>query len=275
MSDNNGTEKCESTQMWVRQRLISGRVCFSFDDIRAISRLSQRSLIVALHRLKERKLITSPKKGFYVCIPDRYQLRRTVPVSFYVDDLMRWMKRDYYLGLTSSAAIWGAGHQRIQRDFAFITPPRLREGCLADGQLLLAYRDRMPVSHIVTRNADGGVVRLADAELTAFDLVRHANLCGGFSSVATVLAELLDVVDFERASDLPEVVPGVVWQRLGFLCEQILGRKDQSDKLYRIWKESGLRPLNVPLSPFETVREGPLNKRWHVRINLEPEVDDL
>ena len=65
-------------------------------------------------------------RGFYVCVPDRYQLRGDVPPSFYVDDLMRQLGREYYLGLTSSAAIWGAGHQRIHKDFAVVTLPRMR-----------------------------------------------------------------------------------------------------------------------------------------------------
>ena len=117
--------------------------------------LKCQSLSLALHRLKVRKLIVSPMRGFYVCVPDRYQLRGEVPPSFYVDDLMQHLERHYYLGLTSSASVWGAGHQRIQKDFAVITLPRMRGASLARGMLRLVYCEQMPEAHIVTRNADG------------------------------------------------------------------------------------------------------------------------
>ena len=126
MSDKVCGEKCESLSSWVHGRLISGRPSFTLDEALSVSPLRRPVLAIALHRLKERKLIVSPMRGFYVCVPDRYQLRGDVPPSFYVDDLMRQLGREYYLGLTSSAAIWGAGHQRIHKDFAVVTLPRMR-----------------------------------------------------------------------------------------------------------------------------------------------------
>jgi hypothetical protein len=214
-------------------------------------------------------------RGFYVCVPDRYQLRGEVPPSFYVDDLMRQLGRRYYFGLTSSAAIWGAGHQRIHKDFAVVTLPRMRGSGLAQDMLRLVYRERMPETHIVTRNADGGVVRFADAVLTAFDIVRHADLIGGMSSAATILSELMEEVDFASTSDLCAFVPCVVWQRLGYICEEVLGENEKADALYRVWRSLGLRTVNTPLSPFEQNHSGELNRRWHVKVNLSLELDDL
>ena len=275
MNDNVGDEKCERLSSWVHGRLISGHPSFTLDEAASASALRRPVLVTALHRLKARKLIVSPMRGFYVCVPDRYQLRGEVPPSFYVDDLMRQLGRRYYLGLTSSAAIWGAGHQRVQRDFAVVTLPRMRGGGLAHDMLRLVYRKRMPESHIVTRNADGGVVRFADAVLTAFDIVRHADLVGGMSSAATILSELMEEVDFASASDLCAFVPCVVWQRLGYICEEVLGENEKADALYRVWRSLGLRTVNTPLSPFEQNHDGELNRHWHVKVNLNLELDDL
>ena len=275
MNDKERVEKRKSLARWVHGRLISGRPTFTLESAMTATSLRQPALALALHRLKARKLIVSPMRGFYVCVPDRYQLRGEVPPSFYVDDLMRQLGRRYYLGLTSSAAIWGAGHQRIQKDFAVVTLPRMRGGSLAHGMLRLVYRDQMPEKHIVIRNADGGVVRFADATLTAFDLVRHADLVGGMSSAATILAELLESVDFADSSDLGVFVPCVVWQRLGYICENVIGNAEKADVLYDIWRSFGLRTVNTPLSPFEQRRDGALDRRWHVKVNLDIEVDDL
>ena len=275
MDDKERIEKRESIAQWVHGRLISGRPAFTLEEAMSATSLRHPALTLALHRLKARKLIVSPMRGFYVCVPDRYQLRGEVPPSFYVDDLMRQLGRRYYLGLTSSAAIWGAGHQRVQKDFAVVTLPRMRGASLAHGMLRLVYRDQMPEKHIVVRNADGGVVRFADAVLTAFDLVHHADLVGGMSSVATVLAELLESVDFAASSDLGAFVPCVVWQRLGYICENVIGNTEKADALYAVWRSLGLRAVNTSLSPFEQRRDGELNRRWHVKVNLDLEVDDL
>lgn len=275
MDDNERIEKCGKLTSWVHGRLVSGRPSFTFDEALSATSLRRPALALALHRLKARKVIVSPMRGFYVCVPDRYQLRGEVPPSFFVDDLMRQLGRRYYLGLTSSAAIWGAGHQRIQKDFAVVTLPRMRGGCLARGMLRLVYREQMPETHIVTRNADGGVVRFADAVLTAFDLVRHADMVGGMSSVATILAELLEAVDFADSYDLGAFVPCVVWQRLGYICEKVIGNAEKAEALYSVWRSLGLRIVNTPLSPFEKRREGELDRRWHVKVNLDIEVDDL
>jgi predicted transcriptional regulator of viral defense system len=111
--------------------------------------------------------------------------------------------------------------------------------------------------------------------LTAFDLVHHADLVGGMSSVATVLAELLESVDFAASSDLGAYVPCVVWQRLGYICENVIGNTEKADALYAVWRSLGLRAVNTSLSPFEHRRDGELNRRWHVKVNLDLEVDDL
>lgn len=275
MIDNVCIEKCEKLTIWVHTRLISGRPSFTFEEALSATALRRPVLATALHRLKMRKLIVSPMRGFYVCVPDRYQLRGEVPPSFYVDDLMRYLGRQYYLGLTSSAAVWGAGHQRIQKDFAVVTLPRMRGGGLAHNMLRLVYREQIPQMHIVTRNADGGIVRFADAVLTAFDIVRHADLIGGMSAAATVLSELMEEVDFVSASDLGAFVPCVVWQRIGYICEEVLGVNEKADVLYHVWRSLGLRTVNTPLSPFERNHEGELNHRWHVKVNLNLELDDL
>ena len=95
------------------------------------------------------------------------------------------------------------------------------------------------------------------------------------SSAATILAELLESVDFATSSDLAAFVPCVVWQRLGYICESVLGDNEKSDALYRVWRSLGLRTVNTPLSPFERNHDGELNRRWHVKVNLNLELDDL
>ena len=81
MDDKERIEKRESIAQWVHGRLISGRPTFTLEEAMSATSLRHPALALALHRLKARKLIVSPMRGFYVCVPDRYQLRGEVPPS--------------------------------------------------------------------------------------------------------------------------------------------------------------------------------------------------
>jgi hypothetical protein len=79
------------------------------------SRGGERSTVAieaALRRLKRRGRIASPRRGFYVLVPVEYREAGCPPVSWFIDDLMRFLKQPDYVGLLSAAAIHGAAHQQ-------------------------------------------------------------------------------------------------------------------------------------------------------------------
>ena len=65
MSDKVCNEKCGRLTSWVHGRLISGRPSFTLDEALSASSLRRPVLATALYRLKTRKLIVSPMRGFY------------------------------------------------------------------------------------------------------------------------------------------------------------------------------------------------------------------
>ena len=278
MNDNNRHSNRTSLKAWIRQRLISGNPCFSLQEVvGALSHLSRKVLVVALARLKAKRLLYSPVKEFYVAMPDRYQLRGEIPPSYYVHDLMRHLGRDYYLGLASAAALWGAGHQRIQRDFVVITGERKKRRLAASGMIEWIFRHTLPEQFVVTRNTDGGVARFSNPMLTAFDLVRNAHACGGMANVALMLAEMADEepIDFSRARELEGFFPSATWQRLGFLCERVLGCSAMGERLHDIWRTLDMCSVCVPLTPNESGRSGDMDSRWKVVVNIDLEGEEL
>ena len=66
MNDKDSNEKCEKLSSWVYGRLISGRPSFTLEEAFSASSLRRPVLSTALHRLKARKFIVSPMRGFYV-----------------------------------------------------------------------------------------------------------------------------------------------------------------------------------------------------------------
>ncbi|MDE6769223.1 MAG: type IV toxin-antitoxin system AbiEi family antitoxin, partial [Muribaculaceae bacterium] len=94
---------------------MTGKPCFSFTDVRvAFPASSEKTIANSLSRLVKRKILALPAKGFYCVIPSQYALHGVLPPAYYVNQLMTYYGKSYYVGLLSAAVFWGAAHQRPQ-----------------------------------------------------------------------------------------------------------------------------------------------------------------
>ena len=69
--------------------------------------LSEVALDSALRRQRQRGRIVSPRRGFYVIVPQEYALAGSPPPSWFIDELMAYLGQPYYVGLLSAAALHG------------------------------------------------------------------------------------------------------------------------------------------------------------------------
>lgn len=262
---------------WIRHKEMTGGRFFSYEELRAaIPNLSNQVVSNLLSRLRTSKRIDSPYRGFYVILPPEYILRGGVPPVYYMDDLLKYLGRNYYFSLLSAAVFWGAAHQRPQVDFVTIDKARLFAGSRQRREVQWIVKPRISEQFVCVRKGEAGDVRYSNAELTALDLVQYEHLCGGLSVVATVLSELLESTDFGHASggvfrDAKEPVV----QRLGYIVEKILGDSRQADIIHEEWckvrKVSHYVPLSTKSKGSATCRDA----RWKIVVNADIEVDDL
>lgn len=98
---------------WIKEQEQRGITTFSFQQIRCVfAERSEKTLKTDINRLTLAKRIQNVYKGFYVSIPTQYQLKGVVPPTYYIDELMEYFGKPYYVELLSAAAIYGASHQR-------------------------------------------------------------------------------------------------------------------------------------------------------------------
>ena len=98
---------------WIIDRERTGRLCFSRDDVaEAFPSLSASSIDSSLSRFRSNGLIQAVHRGFYCVIPAHYAYVGNVPPSYYIDSLMKWLGRPYYIALLSAAEMFGAAHQK-------------------------------------------------------------------------------------------------------------------------------------------------------------------
>ncbi|MEW6776464.1 MAG: type IV toxin-antitoxin system AbiEi family antitoxin [Bdellovibrionota bacterium] len=258
-----------SLSSFVDQLQEGGRYVFTLKEARKLGGRSESGLKIALGRLKKQGRIVSPRQGFFVIVPLEYRRAGAPPASWFIDDLMRYMRQPYYVGLLSAAAIHGAAHQQPMV-FQVVTDRPTRASRAARIRIEFHMHGQvksLPVGEVQTET---GTMRVATPEVTAFDLVRYSEAAGHMGNVVTILAELSEKLD-PRA--LAKVAPHYATpdvQRLGYLLEAI-GHQDIALPL----KESlpKRKPRPVPLVTGRSTKGLKADPGWKVLPNHELESD--
>ena len=253
---------------WVEQLQAKGRYTFTRSEMENQTGRSKVAVQTALRRLRQQGRIASPRRGFHIVVPPEYRAVGSTPASWFIDDLMRYLDRPYYVGLLSAAAIHGAAHQQPMV-FQVVTSAPTRQ--MRVGKVTLRYWmsskvEQMPVIHVQTET---GTMHLATPETTAFDLVRYPSGAGGLSNTAMVLEELAETMDGQDLVDVASMVGLPDVQRLGFLLDAV-GESGLARPLAKWIESRGLR--SVPLSPGVPA-EIDADSRWHVMPNVELDID--
>lgn len=220
-----------------------------------------------IERLMRKGQVFSPGRSFYVVVPPEFRSWGTVPAAHFIDDLMGFLRRRYYVALLSAAELHGAAHQAPQV-FQVMVDRHLRDRDNGRARLRFFTGAHVAEAPVERRNVPTGRVTLATKELTAVDLVEHPSAAGGIDNLATVLAELgpLDGVLLATAS---ERRARSVARRLGWLLEFVTAEVD-------------LNPLReiaagVDGTPTDLLaggaRRGSVDRSWNVRVNVRVEPD--
>ena len=267
-----------SIREWVNDRLIHGKPYFSVEDVRAsFPGMVETTMRRELTRLVAGKIIISVYRGFYVIVPPHYAVNLRIPAYFYIDQLMAYIGKPYYLSLLTAGVLWGAAHQRPQRTSVMTIPPRARTSMTRNDDLLWTYRSNIPQQFLKKKNSETGTILYSDAELTAIDLIQFEHLIGGLSRASTVLSELVENTDFSKAaaSGLFSLTTVPTIQRLGYILDKILCESAQADiihdQLIRYAPNYTYQFLSRRLPQIKDE----CNRRWKIYVNTLIEPDDI
>lgn len=264
-----------SIEEWIHIREQKGQTTFSIEDTKnTFLDLTAGTIKTSLYRLVRSGRIQSVYRGFYVVIPIQYQLKGVVPVEYYVDDMMQWLQKPYYVCLLSAAAIYGASHQRAMKTQVMTILPKTRPN--AKNKLLsLYYRHNIESSLLTQQNGEMGIIKYSSPELTAADLIQYADHIGGYQRAATVLAELIEVVDMNKMDSVLDVSTTATLQRLGYITEYILEDIEKANQLFNILNTRNVVRKSILLSNKHPKNIQVASNRWHVNANIDIEIDDL
>lgn len=247
--------------------LSQGRHSFTLADAKTVLGRDEDAVRKGLERLARKGEVFSPSRSFYVVVPPEFRSWGTVPAAHFVDDLMRFLNRTYYVALLSAAEMHGAAHQAPQV-FQVMIDRSLRDRQFGRTRLRFFVGVHVADAPVESRNVPTGTVLLATRELTAVDLVHHPEAAGGIDNVATVLAEL-EPLDGALLAAAGGARPRSIARRLGWLLAFVDANVDLDPLRHlaaaREGAPSALRAGGA--------RRGTVDRSWNVRVNVEVQPD--
>jgi predicted transcriptional regulator of viral defense system len=245
-----------------------GRYTFQKGEAQAHLQISEAAFKLTANRLFKKRRIVSPRRGFFVIVPDEYQLSGSPPATWYIDALMNFHEQPYYVALLSAAALHGAAHQQPQ-ELQIMTTSHLRP--IHVGRDRIRFFMKKDLRDTPTQKIKGatGFFPVSTPEATAFDLIRYLNPAG---HPATVLYELREEISPSALAEIAKAQGELAsTQRLGYLLDY-LKSGDLTAPLHKWLKKQ--QPSLVPLVPTRKRPEScKRDHKWSVIINEEIEVD--
>ncbi|MGV8095824.1 MAG: type IV toxin-antitoxin system AbiEi family antitoxin [Mangrovibacterium sp.] len=272
-------DKKNGIRYWVETLPKTGKNVFTLEEItQQFPMINAMNIRNTLHRLSKKGVIQSVWHGFYAIIPVDYGLKGIVPPTEYIDQLMRYLGKEYYVGLLNAAAFHGAAHQQPQEFTVVVNDKNLRGRIKKGVKINFITRFDLPTPYIKQLNTRNGYIRISSAELTAMDLIFYIKEIGGINRAATVLNELAEAIDLQNIKDdFLGYFSSAILQRLGYILEEVLGYKELAETLYQKAKKAKIKFRKYPLkvvSKETDLGDYDTNEKWKIIINEEIEIDE-
>ncbi|MEO8822749.1 MAG: type IV toxin-antitoxin system AbiEi family antitoxin [Ginsengibacter sp.] len=252
-------------------------MAFSLNEIKyAFPKDTAISVKFSLNRLAQKQKILSIFKGYYLIIPPQYSSKGILPASMFIDGLMKFLDRKYYVGLLSAAALHGASHQQPQEYFVVTRYPVLRATNKKGLKINYISTMQLPLETLIEKKkTETGYIAISNPLLTAIDLINYEKRIGGLNRASIVINELVETIKPNDVNmELIKYAATSTLQRFGFILEEILNKKELADKIFSLCKKKGTTFNLIPLKSSGKKSSKKINERWKIMINTEIEIDE-
>ncbi len=248
----------------------SGKYSFTKDELNKTFTQSDNAIKQSLSRYRKKGKISIIRNGFYVIIPPEYSKSGILPVYLFVDDMMKWLGKKYYIALYSAAVLHGASHQQPQESYIITQNPPLRK--INNNKISINFSVKLnwSLKDITEKKTDAGYIKVSSPELTALDLLYYLGKAG-INRNATIIKELTEKMDkkelYETAKRYPKTS---AIQRLGYLLDVVFKEKELTGFLYKAVKNKKL--FYTRLSTHHK-NKGEFDSKWKIIKNTDIEAD--
>ena len=247
-----------------------GRYSFTLEELKKEFDLPYPTIKQSLYRLKVKTRVSQIRQGFYVIVPPEYSALETLPTVMFIDSMMKYLNKPYYVGLLSAAALHGAAHQQPMTDFVVTQAPAPRNTSNKKLKIVYYAKKTLLGEGIIQKKTPAGYVNVSSPELTAFDLLENIHTFG-INRITTVLQELYEEMHPSRLSKIAKLIDNKAnIQRLGYILDTVVNNEKLANSLYKVLSRTSFS--SVPLSP-QKGRKGQIESKWKIIINVQIESD--
>jgi predicted transcriptional regulator of viral defense system len=259
-----------------------GRYAFSGAEALKALGASPKGFIAAAERLKKKRRLTSPKRGFYLILRPEDQAIGAPSPERWVAPLMAHLRLDYRISLLRAASFHGSSHQAAMV-FQVIAPKQLRAIALGRHRVQFIYQE--PAAFARTNRSawlsqlksETGFAKIAGVELTLLDTARYFHKAGGISGAAQIVHDLGAKADVRTLAVAAKEYENSAVRRLGYLLEHF-GIARQATALLPFAKQAKstkrLDPSAKPLAALAARSgAGAINAKWKLIVNEAVEID--
>lgn len=262
-------------QTWIEKLQAEGKNAFALDFIvKELPNYTAIGIKRALSRLTSKGTIISIIKGYYLIIPPQYSSKGILPPYLYLDGLMKYLNRPYYVGLLNAAAFHGAAHQQPQEFFVFTLTPTMRPTRKKGQKINYISISEINPNFLVDIKTEMGYLKVSNPVLTATDLIQFEKKIGGLNRATTILEELSEKINLQQiTTEIINHVPVSTWQRLGYIWEKVLAHETLAADLFQKLVIHEKKLFRIPLKASGNKNNLPTDNRWKVIINTNIETD--
>lgn len=244
---------------FIKNLLADGRISFSIDDMATLE-VEQATLSKALYRLVQKGAIYPIRRGYYAVITPEYMRRGIVPETLFVDDLMGYLNREYYVSLLSAAALHGAGHQQPMSFFITHNGNPLRNIVSDKHHINFINRKVWGKDVVMPMKTKSGYLHVSTPEATLFDLIENQRILG-LSRIYEVILELSEGVKTNRLRSTAQLFSVATRQRLGYILDTL---EINATVIGKSLQKETLHPVYLSLM---AEKKGELDSKWQIIVN--------
>jgi predicted transcriptional regulator of viral defense system len=253
----------------VTQIRSTGRYMFTSDEVKLKFSQSDEALKKSFSRLKEKNKIAQIRQGFYAIITPEYSTLGMLPPHLFIDDMMKELNKNYYVGLFSAASLHGAGHQQPMEYFVITEKPAPRDIETEKLKINFLVKKEWSKEDIEEKKTDAGYIQVSTPELTALDLLYYPQF--GLNRVSTILLELVEEMKATALSKVAKTYPQTAaLQRLGYLLDREMQEEKLSEALFKVLQTKTYYPIGLA---SDKDRKGETDPKWKVIVNTTIESD--
>lgn len=221
--------------------------------------------------LMKRSEMVSPARGLWVPVSPEYREWGGPEAISYIDELMRHLNTDYYVGWMTASSLLGASHHASQV-FQVATSKTVANRVIGRSDLMFYRRSNAATLPVFRFKTKSGFAKVSTRAATMLSITNDMDLAAGPNNVTNIIIELseTDELYIPEIAGCAHLFPVSALRRLGWMLENYADEQDLS-ALLDISQASETKLSK--LSMYDAY-SGRIDKKWSLDINtrIEPDV---